>query len=334
MENRLPSGNIQEVPLSERNRIQLQLMRRVDRGDSYVARGVGIAMLLVAVLMGWTCLESSPFDWGLLIATVCIGLFGILVTRLGRRKKTTADIFETLLEKGTKQIVKGRLEGADMLADGALRYRIDGADYDAHVLFVQPYPFVAMLDKADVLPAGDMTLHLVSWAPGKYYRLQADDGRAVELKQVIGERFLPQGVRHSIMAWLVVSAVTLVVALVASWLAYGGGQTWSDNPELAVFFVAVVGVPALLAFNLYRRTRRRYKVITVARGKVSEVLVAHVRVSKNARMPLGWYTVGGETLQVDPDKPIAVGTDVEIRYVEQPNGGFPLPVSITPLTEG
>ena len=334
MEKRLPPNNIQEVPLSERDRIQLQLMCRVDRGDSYVARGVGIAMLLVAVFMGWMWWESSPFDWGLLIATVCVGLFGVLVTRLGRRKKATADIFGNLLEKGTKQIVKGRLEGADILANGALRYRIDGVDYDTHVLFVQPYPFVATLDKADILPTADMTLHLVAWAPGKYYRLRADDRRAVERKQIIGERFLPQGVRHNLIASLLVSGIVFLVAVIVEWLSYQAKQVWFSIPEFSIFAAVFILLPALLALNLYRRTRRRYKVITVARGKVSEVLVAHVRVSKNARMPLGWYTVGGETLQVDPEKPIAVGTEVEVRYVEQPNGGFPLPVSITPLTEG
>lgn len=333
MEKRLPPNTIQEVPLSERDRTLLRAMRSIGRGDGRVARGVGIVLLLLTAYMGWMCWESRPFDWSLLAATIGVGLFGGFVTRLGKRKKTTSAVFGALLEKGTKQIVKGRLEAADILANGALRYRINGVAYEVQVLFVQPYPFVATLDEAHILPTDNIALHLVSWAPGNYYRLQVDDGGAVLGKQVIGDRFLPQSVRHNLIASLLVSGIVFLVAVMVEWLSYQAKQVWFSIPEFSIFAAIFILLPALLAFNQYIRTRRRYKVITVAKGKVSEVLVAHALVGK-IRVPLTWYTVGSETLQVGPEKPLPVGADVEVRYVEQPDGRFPLPVSIAPLGEG
>ena len=166
-------SNIQQIPLSERDCRLLESMRSVGRGDGYVARGVGVVLLLMTVLILKWCWQRSPFDWSLLAGAVFVGLLGWFLIRLGRRKRHTADIFGTLLKSGIKQVVSGRLESADILANGAICYRVNGEQYEVHVPFMQPYPFISILDKAYILPTENITLHLISRAPGSYYRLLA-----------------------------------------------------------------------------------------------------------------------------------------------------------------
>lgn len=188
------------------------------------------------------------------------------------------------------------------------------------------------LDEAHVFGYGQVVLHLVSLAPDRYLRLQVRYDNSTEKRQVISSKaFLPQHIRHNIFALLLVSAIASIVWLGIEWMMYYSNEVWFGTPELSGFIAPIAFTPALLAFLSYLRTKRRYKVLTVVRGKLAEKLIGQALVGK-MRVPHVWYNVDGEVLLVAPEKTIPpIGTPVEATYVERPKGQPPLPVSISTI---
>lgn len=326
-----------KYPLNARDRKLIALQSAVNRGDGRVMRIVGLVFLFTACLAGWFTWQDfhkRGFEWGTVAFTVFMALFGMLLVFGAKTQKQTRGIFQHILQSGEKLVVTGNLQHVELNALGGLTYQMEEGVYSVSIPFVLPYVFIPQLDKAQILQTGEpITLHLVELEPGRYLRLHVDYGDRVEKKEIVGNStFMPQDTKYSIFATVLVSVIAGGLWVMLEFIMHGTEGAWFAKPEISWMCFAFTVAPALIALNAFVRAKRRYKVLTVIKGRLSEVLEAHARSGK-LRLPHNWYTVGGEVLQVGASDPLSVGAMVEARYLTTIDGQFPLPVSIKLITD-